>query len=209
MMLKRDVFPRNAVKDYHSVVRSELLTGDIVLCSGTGIFSSMLQAATDSVWSHAALVLRLDEIDRVLLLESVEPVGVRCVRLSKYLENYANDGSPYPGGIVVARHANFGSVVSETARTKLTQYAIDQFGYPYDKDEIAKIAARIVAAKLPFTRKQLSKIAPDKEFICSEYVAMCYEEAGLPIQWNQLGFISPADIAMDPSFELIAVLQKR
>jgi hypothetical protein len=209
MPLKRDSFPRNAVKDYETVVRNGLRNGDVVLCSGTGVFSTMIQAATDSVWSHAAFVLRLDEIDRVLLLESVEPIGVRCVRLSKYIENYANDGAPYPGGIVVVRHANFEGGVDNAALKKLTQYAIDQFGYPYDKDEIAKIAARILSAKIPFTPKQLNRIAQDEEFICSEYVARCYEEVGLKIEWNQLGFVSPADIAVDPNFELVAVLQNR
>ncbi len=208
MTLKRNAFPRNAVKDYVTEVRPMLRSGDIVLCSGSGIFSTMIQVATGSIWSHVAFVLRLDAIDRVLLLESVEPIGVRCVRLSKYLDDYGNDGKPYPGGIVVVRHADFAAQVDDNALTNLSRYAIDQFGYPYDADEIAKIAARIFAAKLPFTAKQKQRIAPDREFICSEYVVRCYEEAGLDIQWNQAGYVAPADIAEDPSFSLVAVLQK-
>ena len=47
--------------------------------------SQMIQAATDSIWSHVAFVVRLEVIDRIMVLESLEPVGVRTVPLSKYL----------------------------------------------------------------------------------------------------------------------------
>lgn len=169
----------------------------------------MIQQATGSVWSHVAFVLRLNSIDRVMLLESVEPIGVRTVRLSKYLEDYGNDGKAYPGGLAIIRHQQFALRVDAPKLTQLAQYAVDQFGYPYDKDEIAKIAARILASKVPFTKKQLKKIEPDREFICSEYVARCYEQVGLNVVWNQLGFVAPADFAADPSFNLVAVLKQK
>ncbi|WP_137732315.1 hypothetical protein [Pseudaquabacterium pictum] len=209
MALSRKTFPTNKVRNYYNDVRSELRNGDVVLCSGTGFFSAMIQNATDSVWSHVAFVLRLDEIDRIILLESVESIGVRTVRLSKYLENYKKDGNPYPGGIAVIRHTEFESVAKHGALTQLSQFAIDQFGYPYDNDEIAKIAARIMASRIPFSKKQKKKIEPDSEYICSEYVARCYEEAGLKVKWNELGFIAPGDFADDPNFELVAVLQRK
>ncbi len=99
--------------------------------------------------------------------------------------------------------------VSTQKLTQLAQYAVDQFGYPYDKDEIAKIAARILASKVPFTKKQMKKIEPDREFICSEYVARCYEQVGLDIQWNQLGFVAPSDFAADKNFDLVAILKQK
>ena len=208
MAIAVDKFPQDSVTDYEKL-RKSLQNGDVLICSGTGIFSSMIQQATGSVWSHVAFVLRLDSIDRVMLLESVEPIEVRTVRLSKYLEDYGNDGKPYPDGMAIIRNKKFANTVGQKKLTELAQYAVDQFGYPYDKDEIAKIAARILASKVPFTKKQLKKIEPDREFICSEYVARCYEQVGLDVLWDQLGFIAPSDFAADPSFDLVAVLKQR
>jgi len=208
MKLRKREFPSQAVSDYEPEVRAQLQNGDVLICSGSGLFSAMIRQATRSVWSHVGFIVRLDSIDRVLLLESVEPIGVRTVRLSKYLENYANDGKPYPGGLAIIRHADFEDAAKGSRFERLFQYAVDRFGYPYDKDEIAKIAARIMASKIPFTPKQMKKIKPDEEFICSEYVARCYEKVGIEIEWNEKGFISPADFAADPKFELVAVLKR-
>lgn len=208
MAIALDKFPKDPATDYEDI-RKNLQNGDVLICSGTGVFSSMIQQVTESVWSHVAFVLRLDSIDRVMFLESVEPIGVRTVRLSKYLEDYGNDGKAYPGGLAIIRNKNFENTVGHKKLTELAQYAVDQFGYPYDKDEITKIAARILASKVPFTKKQLKKIEPDREFICSEYVARCFDQVGLNIQWNQLGFIAPSDFAADPNFDLVAVLKQK
>lgn len=207
MRIAVDKFPSVATTSYDTL-RPKLRNGDILICSGSGVFSAMIQQATGSIWSHVGFILRLDSIDRIMLLESVEPIGVRTVRLSKYLTGY-DDERPYPGGLAVIRHKAFQSTVDKSGLTLLAQYAVDQFGYPYDKDEIAKIAARILASKVPFTKKQKAKIAPDKEFICSEYVGRCYESVNLPIQWNQLGFIAPSDFAADPNMSLVAVLKQK
>jgi len=125
------------------------------------------------------------------------------------LEDYDNDGKAYPGGLAIIRHNKFALQVNSQKLTQLAQYAVDQFGYPYDKDEIAKIAARILASKVPFTKKQMKKIEPDREFICSEYIARCYEQVGLNVVWNQLGFVAPSDFAADPNFELLTVLKQK
>lgn len=208
MSIEVEEFPDNEVSDYTSL-RNELRNGDVLICSGSGVFSSMIQQATGSVWSHVGFILRLDSIGRIMLLESVEPIGVRTVRLSKYLDDYCNDGKPYPGGLAVIRNKEFTTIVDTEKVAQMAQYAIDLFGYPYDKDEIAKIAARILASKVPFTDKQNKKIEPDREFICSEYVAHCFKQVGLEIQWNGLGFVAPSDFALDPNFELIAVLKHK
>ena len=72
------------------------------------MFSRMIQKSTGSAWSHVGFVMRLDAIDRVMVLESVEPLGVRTVPLRKYLQDYDSRGNkPYPGGVVIARHKAF------------------------------------------------------------------------------------------------------
>lgn len=209
MNLKVDEFPSVPVADYYGDMRAKLRDGDVLICSGSGVFSAMIQQATGSVWSHVGFILRLEPFDRVILLESVEPIGVRTVRLSKYLENYANDKRPYPGGLAVIRHKQFANVVDTAALAKLAGYAIDRFGYPYDKDEIIKIAARILASKVKFDPMQMKKIEPDAEFICSEYVARCFEQIGLTVQANQMGFVAPSDFAADTNFELVCLLKAR
>lgn len=201
-------FPNHAYVTYRSL-RKQIKNGDVLLCSGSGYFSIMIQKATGSIWSHVAFIIRLDEIDRVMLLESVEPIGVRTVRLSKYLRDYDSKGHAYPGGLAVIRHKQFDATVNQAGLKVLAKYAVDQFGYPYDKDEIAKIAARILKGKLPYGPKELEKIKPDREFICSEYVDRCYQQVGLEVKWNKLGFVAPADFAKDKNFSLIGVIKKK
>ncbi len=206
--LKVDKFPRNNPIDYKDL-RGTLKNGDVLICSGSGFFSSMIQQATGSVWSHVGFVLRLDEIDRFMVLESVESIGVRTVRLSKYLYDYDNEGNAYDGGLAVIRHKNFEQLVDQRKMNSLVDFATKCFGRPYDNDEIAKIAARILASKIPFTPKQRKKIKPDGEFICSEYIARCFDKIKIPVKWNKKGFVSPADFAADPNFELVGVMKKK
>ena len=80
----------------YSEIRPLLCSGDLLLCSGTSWFSRLIQAATGSEWSHVGLILRMERLDRVMLLESVESIGVRAVPLSCYFENYRQSGAAYP-----------------------------------------------------------------------------------------------------------------
>ncbi len=208
MAIARSSFPKGVVTDYQQY-RNRIQSGDLLLCSGSGVFSRMIQAATGSVWSHVGFVMRLDAIDRVMVLESVEPVGVRTVPLRKYLADYDSRGNPYPGGIVIARHSAFASKATDKKLRQFGQFAADLFGYPYDRDEIAKIAARIAGSYLPFTRSDRKALKRDREYICSEYVWECYEQLGIRVQHQPRGFIAPADFAGAKDVSLLAVLKGR
>lgn len=203
-MLRTDRFPTSEPPSDYSKLRDEIRSGDLLLCSGSGWFSKMIQRATGSVWSHVAFVMRLEALDRVMVLESVEPLGVRTVPLSKYLHDYDSLGNPYPGGLVLARHTHFGT---DAEMRPFGQFALDLFGYPYDKDQIAKIAARIAASHLPFSDQERRQLEPDREYICSEYVHACYQHIGIDIPHDRRGFIAPADFAHDPDVSLFAILQ--
>lgn len=205
--LKIDQVPMDTVLDYDTELRDTLQNGDVLLCSGSSPFSSMIQKATGSVWSHVGFVLKLEEIDRFMLLESVESIGVRTVRLSKYLLDYDNEGHAYDGGLVVIRHKNFTQMVDPKTLNRLVELATGYLGRPYDKEEMLRIAARIVGAA--FSSRARKKIKPDREFICSEYVARCFDNVQIPVKWNQLGFVAPADFAADPNFELVGVMQAK
>lgn len=201
-------FPKNVVVDYGQA-RKDIRSGDILLCSGSGWFSKMIQKGTKSVWSHVGFVMRMDAIDRVMVLESVEPLGVRTVPLSKYLTDYDSKDNPYPGGFVIARHDDFQSKATDAKLRKFGQFAVDLFGYPYDKDEIAKIATRISASYLPFSAKEKKALKPDREYICSEYAWECYKSVGIKIEHDKRGFIAPADFAKAKEVKLQAVLKQK
>ena len=199
-------FPAASGFDY-AKFRSRIASGDLLLCSGSGIFSRMIQAGTKSIWSHVGFVMRLDAIDRVMVLESVEPLGVRTVPLSKYLTDYDSKGNPYPGRLLIARHDDFKTRASPGKLRKFGQFAVDLFGYPYDKDEIAKIAARIAGSYLPFSSADRKALRRDREYICSEYVWECYKSMGIRIEHDKKGFIAPADFARAREVKLQAVLK--
>lgn len=201
-------FPRRAVSDY-AAIRQQIRSGDILMCSGTAWFSKLIQRASDSVWSHVAFVMRLPEIDRVVVLESIESAGVRAIPLSRYLSDYAGDGKPYKGGVVLARHAGFARKANSGSLKKFGQFAVDQFGYPYDRNEIAKIAARISSRKIGFDARERRQLKRDKEYICSEYVWECFRAVNIDVAHDRGGFITPADFARDPHMQLLHVLQKR
>ena len=201
-------FPKVQVVNYQSY-RSEIKSGDLLLCSGSKAFSRIIQAGTKSVWSHVGFVMRLDAIDRVMVLESVETVGVRTVPLRSYLTDYDSKGGSYPGGLVIARHKDFAAKVDKIKLNKLGKFAVDLFGYPYDTEEIARIAARIAASYIPFTNKDKKAFRRNREYICSEYVWECYKAVGIDIPYDPEGFVAPADFAKVQEVDLQAVLKAK
>lgn len=172
-------------------IRSTLKSGDLLFTSGDYLISKAIQKMTDSPWSHVGIVIRIPSIDRVLLLESVEDMGVRFAPLSKYLNDYES-GKPYKGRAVIARCND----VSEDTIKGLMSFGVDELTQPYDKDEIAKIMARIT---LGIGRKER-----DREYICSELVYECFASAGKEFAYNSGGFISPEDVWGDEQVSLLS-----
>ncbi|MCK4958558.1 MAG: hypothetical protein KAT00_04150, partial [Planctomycetes bacterium] len=172
----------------------DIRSGDLLLCSGSTFFSRMIRRVTRSVWSHVAFVIRLETIDRIMVLESVESVGVRTIPLSRYVRDYSgqNEGG-YPGRLLLGRHKSF-SMVSKPEMTKMSQFAVDLFGYPYDRDEILRIGARICKNLLGFREDEVQR---EREYICSEYVWECYNSLNIRVDHDTGGFIAPRDFARD------------
>jgi hypothetical protein len=152
-------------------------------------------------------IIRLDTIDRVMVLESVESIGVRTVPLSHYVYNYKGDGKGYPGKLLIARHDHFDNVPKQRMH-KMSQFAVDHFGYPYDKDEIMRIAGRIGWEFLGFLKKEVERdVERDKEFICSEYAWECYKEVGIVIPYDERGFVAPKDFALAKEVNPVGVIE--
>jgi hypothetical protein len=183
------------VQDYQGI-RPNLKTGDLFFASGRYIVSKLIQKFTDSPWSHVAIVVRLVDLDRVLLLESVEDTGVRIVPLSKYLDDYDSDGKPYNGWLALARPKN----VDLDIMKELAQFGADELGRPYDKDELATIASRIA---LGIGRKGKK----DRTYICSELVQACFANANYYFPGDDRGFISPENIWVDSRVDSMCRIQ--
>ena len=197
-----DTFPNLASHTYNDL-RRQIRSGDILLCSGNATFSKLIQEATQSVWSHVGFILRLDMIDRIFVLESVESIGVRTIPLSNYVHNYNGTDAGYEGRLLLARHDD----VKQENIPKLSRTAVDFLGYPYGKNEIAAIAARIGMMSVGVPNPGSTHSDAKREFICSEYAHVCLESIGVTIPYNQQGFIAPADFARDPKVKAISYIE--
>ncbi len=179
----------------YAKVRDLVRDGDILLCSAHDPFSNLIRWATRSHWSHVAIAFRIDSIDRVMVLEAVEKLGVRTVPLSDFITRTSSGTTPYPGHILLARHAAFTVRNGKGRMRKMAAFAFDRLGDHFAHREVTKIIVRILLSV--FNKRLPPMFGPKDEFICSEYVARCYEAAGVKFPWDGLGFIAPADIAAD------------
>jgi hypothetical protein len=184
--------------------------GDLLLCSGNDPFSRLIGWATRSPWTHVALAYRWPGIGRVMVFESVQQLGVRAVPLGRFISQSSTGQKPYPGSIVLARHADYADRAGKhgsAAMKRLADFAVDRFGDRFAGTEILRIAMRICLGRLD--RSMPRALGPRDAFICSEYVARCYQAVGIEIPWDGLGFIAPADFARDPKTRAIARFRTR
>ena len=188
----------------YAQVRALVQDGDLFLCQGTDPFSKLIRSATDSPWSHCAIAFRIDTIDEVIVIESVQQIGVRAVALAQFCSRNSAGTSPYPGKILLTRHAAFAGGAKGRKLKPMAQFAFDALGDRFAAGEITKIGARIVAAKVMGKRHTPRMLIPDDEYICSEFVAKAFEAAKVKVPWDGMGFIAPCDFAADPKLEAIA-----
>jgi hypothetical protein len=180
----------------YAQVRDQLQTGDIALFHSVNLGSEIIELGTGSLWSHAALVWRLPSVDRVMLLESMDTVGVRVMPLSTRINGCSAAPTPFNGKLLIARHDDFPDPPPPDKLHHMTQFALDRVGFPYSFHELHQIALRIalgMAGKIVTGR-----LEPTDGYICSEYVARCFSAIGVELAPDQKGFIAPADIADDP-----------
>ena len=190
--------------DYHAFL-DRTRTGDILLCSGTHWFSRLIRWATASEWSHIAMVVRVDDLDQVMVMEAVEQVGVRMVPFHHFLTENATKKRVFPGEVILARHDEFEAKVAEGRLRDFSRFAVDRLGDPFGAREMTKIVLRLAVGR--FRRRHMPRmLESDDEFICSEYVYRCYQQLGIEVEWNGLGFISPACFARDPRINPVARL---
>ena len=124
-------------------LRNQIKDGDLLLCSGTAVFSKLIQQATSSIWSHVGFLMWLPTAPpRLMVVESVESVGVRSVPVSSYMTDYCGTGTGYPGRLLVARHSD---CADHPLTREFVNFAVDRFGWPYANADIVQIAASIAS----------------------------------------------------------------
>jgi len=195
MAITTDEFKAMPVQAY-SDVRESLRTGDILLFHSLTFGSELTEYFTQSLWSHAAFIWRLADVDRVMLLESIDKVGVRMMPMSTRIDGCAAAPVAYNGGLLVLRHPDLPETIAPEKLKAMTQFALDRVGYPYSQDELDQIMIRIGLALAG--QIVTGRLDPQNQFICSEYVAKCLDTIGIEIAVDKEGYIAPADIANDP-----------
>jgi hypothetical protein len=190
----------------YAEARDRIRNGDIALFAGRDAGSRIIEHFTDSAFCHVGFVWRMDAIDRIMLLESVETKGVRMLPLSSKV-NGGEVGEPYDGKIVIARHRDFPAAGPDfdAKFSAMTQFAADRLGCPYNLAEIIMIGATIAAGLAGFALP--AKLKPSNAYICSEYADVCYRTLGITIARKRPNFIAPADFANDPKVDGVAVIR--
>ncbi|MFI4972979.1 MAG: hypothetical protein ACHP84_00400 [Caulobacterales bacterium] len=206
MAISDDVLSTMRAQPLHEV--SALIEdGDILLCAASDLGSRLISWSTRSRWSHVALAYRWDSLGRVMAFESVHTIGVRAVPIAAFIKRTSSGVTPYPGHILLARHEDFQRHIhaNPEATMRMGDFAVDRFGDPFASGEILKIATRVMFGRTKL--KTPPALAPDDEFICSEYVAECLRQVGIEIPWDGRGFIAPRDIAADPKVQAVGLFQ--
>jgi hypothetical protein len=185
-------------------VARRIRDGDLLLCSAHDPFSRLIEWATKSPWSHVALAYRWPALGKIMVFEAVQTIGVRTVPIETFLSQTSTGQKPFPGQIVLARHDAFSEMSGRrgAALGRMIDFAIGHLGDRFAPGEIARIGLRICADRLGMKMPRM--LGPRDEFICSEYVAKCFEVIGVPVEWDGLGFIAPCDFANDPQTRAIA-----
>lgn len=172
-------------------LKSEVKEGDIIFFTGNDDISKIIRSFTNSLWSHIAMVVRIENLDRTLILESVQTMGVRLLPLSNYV-NLMKNKEDFPKKIVIARYENL-----DADKVKMMlNYGINLITKPYDRDEITRIIARMTGHSTGERNRN--------EYICSELIYECFLKAGIDIPHNSKGFISPEDIWQDTNLKAIS-----
>ncbi|HLI66928.1 MAG TPA: hypothetical protein VKU90_11240 [Caulobacteraceae bacterium] len=188
----------------HKTISTRIRDGDLLLCAAHDPFSRLIGWATKSPWTHVAIAYRWPSLGRIMVFEAVQTIGVRAVPLTNFLRQTSSGQKPYPGKIILARHADFaaarGKATSDEAR-RFADFAVDRFGDKFAAGEIWRIALRVTLGRLD--RDTPKFMGPKNAFICSEYVAKCFERVGIKIPWDGRGFIAPADFAADPKIKAL------
>lgn len=187
-------------------VRRLVQDGDLLLCSATDPFSRLIRWSTKTPWSHIAIAYRIPSLDRVMVFEAVQQIGVRTVPLSTFISRTSSGAHPYPGQILLARDQRFDGL-AERKKAALYDFAFGCLGDHFAPGEIVKIGVRLLLGRMAHEMPRF--LGPRNAYICSEFVAKAFAKAGLKIPWDGDGFVAPGDFAAAPDVGAVAQIRTR
>ena len=176
-------------------IRKVLKTGDLVLFSGKGKYSTLIRLMTGSDWTHVGMVLKLSEYDFIALWESIiigevktlstgkKERGVQIVPLSNRID--------MSRGKVAVRYV-FGDYSNSLTNNRVITRELMSLrkklrGKPYEKSGIELFKAAFDAPIIGSNEDDLSSI------FCSELVAEAYKTLGLLKKDKPSNEFTPAD----------------
>ncbi|WP_304232015.1 YiiX/YebB-like N1pC/P60 family cysteine hydrolase [Jiulongibacter sediminis] len=172
--------PQTNLQNYNEI-RSELQTGDFLFFSGDHWLSSLIRRRSRSAWSHVGIVIRLEELDRIFLIESVLENGIRMVPMSFVFKDYDGHQKPYAGRVGWTRHKEIGQNL--TMQRQIKEFCLDNLTKQYDRAEYYRILWRSFVG--------LKEIFEDDKYTCAEFIKAAFELVGVEPPREYSYFISP------------------
>lgn len=185
---------KQARRLFDEEIKAQLQTGDFIFFSGKHWLSSLIRWRSKSAWSHVAMVIRIDEINRIFLIESVIENGVRLIPVSSILKDYHGDEKPYNGRVGWARYEG----LTEEQKTIIRSTAFDHLTKQYDRKDFVRVAWRTIIGR--------QKLFPDKKFTCAELIHDCFQKAKIRLNYDRGLFISPGSIWRNKPVEMKGIL---
>ena len=181
---------------HYESIRSELKTGDLLFFSGDHWLSGLIRWRSKSAWSHVGVVIRIEEMNRVFLVESILETGVRMVPMSFVFKNYIGTNKPYEGRVAWARHHLLKDAPEKIQKIK--EFCLDHLTVQYDRKEYWRILWRTLIGS--------KEIFHDDKYTCSEYVWEAYKYAEIELPKERGHFISPGAFWRLEGVEMMQVL---
>lgn len=147
--------------------------GDFGIVRSNGWAARLIQIGTVSRWNHAFIYL-----GDGILAEATPGNGITLNKVSKYSKVAWN------------QHQE----LTDEQRDKIVEKADQLLGRTYGFLDIAILALRILGLKF-LSGKILEKMALRQGIICSEYVAICYQNAGIDLTGKPEYLVTPGDLA--------------
>jgi len=163
----------------YSDIRESLNTGDIVLFSGNGYISTIIQRLDQSKWSHVGILLKFDQYDSLLLFESTTLSNLKDVKTNSFIKGvqtvpFSQRLTSYDGEIAIRKLVLLNEDICDRNKINevLMKFRYEVNGRPYEQNRFELIKS-LYDGPFGLNAENLSSI------FCSELVAECYQRIGL------------------------------
>lgn len=186
-------FPKLGIREInrrYELLRENFQTGDLIFFAGNHWLSNLIGWRSKGAWSHVGIVVRIEEINRVFLVESILGVGVRMIPMSFLLKDYNGRKQAYNGRVAWTRYTD----LPHDKVLTIKEFVLDNLSKQYDKRESYRILWRTIVGK--------EKIFHDDKYTCSEYVREAFRRAGIYLKYERGDFVSPSAIWANAEIEM-------